>query len=120
MSNHRSTAKRLAAFKALGNPHRLAIFERLTRCCPPGTSCEVDPSAAALCVGDLGSGLDIAPSTVSHHLKELARAGLVQTRREGKHVHCWVDPAVLRDLSDFFQAPLAPPDSATKEAPDGH
>lgn len=55
------------------------------------------------CVGTLGEDLDIAPSTVSHHLKELARSGLIIMTRRGQHVECRVDPDVLEALIKFFQ-----------------
>jgi len=70
-------------------------------CCEPGTKCSPD-EAIKFCVGDLGAGLDIAPSTLSHHLKELNRVGLVQMERRGKNVDCWVDPTVLEELKTFF------------------
>lgn len=87
-------------FKALGNPHRLAIFQRLTTCCAPGTVCEMN--AAYFTVGEIGEDLDIAPSTISHHLKELFRAGLIDTRRNGKNIECWIEPKVLDQLAQFF------------------
>ena len=46
------------------------------------------------CVGELGDGLELAPSTVSHHLKEL--------RRAGQHVECWANPDALERLAEFF------------------
>ena len=70
-------------------------------CCEPGTKCEAE-EATKFCVGELGEGLDIAPSTLSHHLKELNRAGLVSMERRGKNVECWVDPEILGQLSQFF------------------
>lgn len=88
-------------FKALANPHRLALFHRLTTCCPPGTACSPE-EAMRHNVGELGEGLDIAPSTLSHHLKELNRAGLVQMQRRGRHVECWVEPATLEELAAFI------------------
>ncbi len=88
-------------FKALSNPHRLALFNRLLTCCAPGTVCDAD-AAAHFNVGQLGEGIDIAPSTLSHHLKELNRAGLIQMRRNGKQVECWVEPDVLRKIGAFF------------------
>jgi ArsR family transcriptional regulator len=87
-------------FKALGNQHRLAIFHRLSTCCQPGTHCSVED--AGRCVGQLGEGLEIAPSTLSHHLKELHRAGLIEMKRQGKQVICWIDPQTLRRLAAFF------------------
>jgi ArsR family transcriptional regulator len=90
-------------FKALGNPHRLAIFHRLTTCCCPGTVCDLE--VVRYNVGQLGEGLDIAPSTLSHHFKELHRAGLIEMERQGKQVKCWIDPAVLERLAGFFSIP---------------
>jgi DNA-binding transcriptional ArsR family regulator len=107
MSNHQIGSKELAEqFKALGNPHRLALFSRLASCCPPGSSCGTE-EAVRLCIGQLGGDLDISPSTLSHHIKELNRAGLVQMARKGKQVECWVDPQTLEQLATFFgKSPL--------------
>ena len=105
---------RARLFKALANPHRLAILERLAACCAPGVVWQVPDSAAAN-VGDLGSGLGIAGSTLSHHLKELVHAGLIRTERRGKNVVCWLDPDVLRDLADYFKSLLVNPQT---EIPD--
>lgn len=88
-------------FKALSNVNRLALFKRLMSCCEPGTKCSPE-EAVRFCVGELGEGIDIAPSTLSHHLKELNRAGLVQMERRGKLVECWVEPETLIELAGFF------------------
>lgn len=102
MSNYEDVINRQAErFKALSNPHRLALFQRLCSCCAPGTLCNTD-EAMRFCVGDLGEGLDIAPSTLSHHLKELHRAGLIMMQRNGKNVECWVEPTTLQELAGFF------------------
>lgn len=98
MSKYRINAD---IFKALSNPHRLDLFQRLMSCCAPGTLCNASDDLR-FCVGDLGEGLDIAPSTLSHHIKELHRAGLVNMERRGKNVECWVDPDILIQLSEFF------------------
>ncbi len=90
-----------AQFKALSNPNRLALFKRLMSCCVPGTVCSTG-EAIRYCVGELSNGLDIAPSTVSHHLKELNQAGLIQMERKGRIIHCWVKPEVLKELALFF------------------
>lgn len=103
MSNYSESQQTLSdAFKALSNPHRLALFNRLMSCCSPGTKCDATV-AVRFCVGDLREGLNIAPSTLSHHLKELNRAGLVEMERKGKNVECWVEPEKLKALSSFFQ-----------------
>ncbi len=96
------------AFKALSHPHRLAIFLRLAKCCERH-HCDAD-ACARLCVGELGRGLGIGQPTVSHHLKELARAGLISTRKSGQNTECWVAETTLDRFSHFFlQAKLAQP-----------
>ncbi|MFQ5469295.1 MAG: ArsR/SmtB family transcription factor [Gammaproteobacteria bacterium] len=105
MSNSRVDFDQLSGrFKALSNPHRLMLFNRLMRCCEPGTRCRPD-DAIRFCVGELGEGLEIAPSTLSHHLKELYRAGLIQMQRNGKNVECWLEPEVLSQIGRFFNTP---------------
>ncbi|MFH1911324.1 MAG: ArsR family transcriptional regulator [Pseudomonadota bacterium] len=54
-------------------------------------------------VGDLSKNLDIVPSTVSHHLKELRQAGLIKMKRSGQKIECWVDPEIIKELEFFFK-----------------
>ncbi len=105
MSNYQKIeAKDLAAaFHALANPHRLQIFLRLASCCRAGQVCAPDMRT---CVGDVAAGLDLAPSTVSHHLKELRRAGLIHMERAGQNVECWVEPDRVEALAVFFRQAL--------------
>src|SRR4030042_5834591 len=107
MSNFRNDdAERLAdAFKALSNPHRLSIFTRLASCCTPSEACGADADMRE-CVGAVGKNLGLAPSTISHHIKELHRAGLIKMRRRGQTVECWVDPETLDSLATFFKQPV--------------
>ena len=103
MSNYKKDKSEQLAhvFKALSNPNRLKIFQRLASCCKPGTVSVVEAHDTA-CVGDLGRELGIVPSTVSHHVKELRQAGLIQTRRRGQKIECWIDPGVVEQLKKFF------------------
>jgi len=89
------------SFKALSNPNRLQIFQRLLSCCVPGTLCSAD-ELKGFCVSELGEDLAVAPSTLSHHIKELQRAGLIKTQRRGKNVDCFVDPEKVEYLKQFF------------------
>ena len=92
-------------FKALSNPHRLKIFLHLVGCCPPGNPADLPMSGEAQgcsCVGDLGRDLGIVPSTVSHHIKELRRAGLIRVERRGRTVECSMEPEAGKALRAFF------------------
>jgi ArsR family transcriptional regulator len=67
----RDDAETLAArFKALADPARVAILNRLA-------------AADEVCVCDLNAALDLAQPTVSHHLRVLREAGLVESSRRG-------------------------------------
>lgn len=93
------------SFKALSNPNRLQIFQRLLTCCVPGTACSAE-TANGFCVGELGENLAVAPSTLSHHIKELQRAGLIKTQRKGKNVECFIDTKNVHKLMAFFASSL--------------
>lgn len=103
MSNNRN--KKLdefaEIFKALSNPNRLRIFVRLASCCAPGTVSLIDEDHSAY-VGELSDELDVGKSTVSHHIKELRRVGLLRSERRGQKIANWVDPEMVRDLAMFF------------------
>jgi ArsR family transcriptional regulator, arsenate/arsenite/antimonite-responsive transcriptional repressor len=94
------------AFKALSNPNRLAIFLHLVACCPPGTSCSFEEEMKR-CVGDLGKGLNIVQSTISHHIKELRRVGLIHVAKKGRHTECWVDGETVKLLADLLTGRLS-------------
>ena len=107
MSNIQNTdIRRLAEiFNALSNPHRLSIFIRLAYLY---TTRETDGTAfdqVCECVGVLGKDLGIALPTVSHHIKELHRAGLIKMTRRGNTVECSVDLETLHTLAEFFKEP---------------
>ena len=113
MSNYKSSDLDIysAAFSALSNPHRLRIYAILAGCCEAGERCLV-PTDVAQCVGEIGRHLDIAASTLSHHLKELSRADLIRMNREGKQIYCSVNPGMLAKMRSFFDQDTA---SATNE-----
>jgi ArsR family transcriptional regulator len=88
MNEHELT-QTTAVFKALSDPNRLRIFAELMS----GDSCNCE----------LNDNLGLAPNLLSHHLKVLERAGLVQARRDvidGR----WIYYTVNRDnLTDLYQ-----------------
>lgn len=63
----------LAALAALAQDTRLAVFRYLVEAGPEGET-----------VGRIGEALDVAPATLSFHLKELSHAGLVKSRQESR------------------------------------
>jgi len=93
-----------AAFKALSNPQRLRMFLKLaTMCCGDSPHPAARAEATFCCAGELGTDLDLAASTVSHHLKELRQAGLMHVSRRGRKVDCRVNGDTLRWLTTFFE-----------------
>ncbi len=87
---------------ALAHETRLAIFRRLVR---KGTAGES--------AGELARVLDVPPQTLSFHVKELTRAGLLRSRRAGRNVFYTVDFAhaqrLIAYLSDSCCADATPP-----------
>lgn len=87
------TAAAVAAFAALSQPTRLAVYRLL-----------VDAGPQGLPAGTVAERLGVVASTLSHHLGLLERAGLACTRREGRFVYYAADPKGTRQLLDFVTA----------------
>jgi DNA-binding transcriptional ArsR family regulator len=77
-----------AVFRALADPTRRAIFERLTR--------------GETAVKDLTERFHVSQPAVSQHLAALRQAGLVAERREGRFAYYRVEPKGLRPLVDWI------------------
>jgi DNA-binding transcriptional ArsR family regulator len=76
---------------ALAQESRLAIFRLLVTQGPEG-----------LPAGKIGELLDLAPATLSFHLKELSRAGLLQSRQDGRFVYYAADFDAMAALIGFL------------------
>ena len=85
------TARAVVALAALAQATRLAIFRRLVEFAPEGLN-----------AGAIGVALDLAPATLSFHLKELANAGLVVDQREGRHIRYRADLAAMNALVGYL------------------
>ncbi len=66
-----------AAFAALGSEQRLGILQVLVRAGPDG-----------LPMGELGERSGVKGSTLTHHLKILTAAGLVEQAKQGRSIIC--------------------------------
>nr|WP_235727677.1 metalloregulator ArsR/SmtB family transcription factor [Maridesulfovibrio frigidus] len=89
-------------FKALSNPHRLRMFLTLASCMGTGCVHESDAEQFENCQRDFAKKLELAPSTVSHHFKELRNCGLVHMERQGKKVLFWVDAESVKEIRSLL------------------
>ena len=79
-------------FAALGSEQRLNVLKVLVRSGPAGLS-----------IGELGQRAGVTGSTLTHHLRILTQAGLVQQAREGRSIICAAAAyGEVRALSDFL------------------
>jgi len=78
-----------AAFRALSDPTRVAIINRLS-------------TTAAVCVCDLTAAFDLSQPTISHHLRILRDAGLIEAERQGTWAYYRLVPEAIDRLRGVF------------------
>jgi ArsR family transcriptional regulator len=76
-----------AGFKALSDPVRLRLLSLIA-----------SHEGGEACVCDLTGAFDVTGPTISHHLKVLREAGLIDCERRGTWVYYWILPAALDRL----------------------
>jgi ArsR family transcriptional regulator len=79
--------------KALADRHRLRIVNLLLR------------AGEAVCVCEIQPLLGLAQGTVSHHLKQLVEAGLVEREARGTYSYFTLVPGALDAVREVFAAP---------------
>ena len=79
-----------AVGKALGDPIRVQIVDVLRK------------HAGKVCVCELTPLFDVGQPTVSHHLKVLRDAGLVDSERRGLWAYYYVVPNALKELTAWL------------------
>lgn len=92
------------AFKALGDPVRLRLLSLITS------------AQGEICVCDLTGGFEVSGPTISHHLKILREAGLVDCERRGTWVYYWARPERLQWMSALLASPGL--DGGAADSPD--
>jgi ArsR family transcriptional regulator len=80
-----------ATLKALSDPVRLRLLSMVA-----------SHAGGEACVCDLSAGFDLTQPTISHHLKVLRQAGLLDSERRASWVYYRVNPAVLQQLSQLL------------------
>ncbi|WBB96470.1 MULTISPECIES: metalloregulator ArsR/SmtB family transcription factor [unclassified Solwaraspora] len=83
-------------FKALGDPVRLRLLSLIA-----------SQAGDEVCVCDLTDAFTLTGPTISHHLKVLREAGLIDCERRGTWVYYWIVPARLTALSQLLDVPIA-------------
>ncbi len=87
-------SERLApVFKALGDPVRLRLVSLIA-----------SHEGGEACVCDLNDAFELSQPTISHHLKILHEAGLLDRSKRGVWVHYRVRPETLADLAGLLAA----------------
>ena len=81
----------IEALAALSHDTRLRVFRLLVQAGPAGVA-----------AGDIAERLDARQNTMSSHLKQLNYAGLVNSRREGRHILYTANFKTVRDLIRFL------------------
>lgn len=85
-------AQRTAILKALADPKRFELLEKIAR-----AQCPLTCSVA-------GEALAISAATLSHHIKELQTSGVINVRRDGKFAFLSIKPGVLDALSEYLKS----------------
>lgn len=80
--------------KALADETRLAIFEAIA-------------ANSEMTCGELLRVRDVTPATISHHMKILMDAGLIECRKQGQFVHSHVVRGIIEDYAKALERVVA-------------
>ncbi|MFB6345916.1 MAG: ArsR/SmtB family transcription factor [bacterium] len=92
-------------FSALASSTRLELLEQLRNRrleCTDPENCDLTERCCN--VSELAEDLGLTQPTVSHHLKELRRAGLITTVKDGRTLYCEIHDSTFENLSDFMKS----------------
>lgn len=77
--------------QALAQTNRLAIFRLL-----------VKQGMGGLCVSDIHAKIDIANATLSFHLRELEKSGLISAEQQGRFIYYAANFAAMNELLEYL------------------
>lgn len=89
--------------KALAHPIRLGIVQMLADKRSYGIDDESCCAQSEVCVCKITDRFDVSMPTISHHLKLLREAGLVETRRDGVWIYYSLRREALDDVADILR-----------------
>jgi ArsR family transcriptional regulator, arsenate/arsenite/antimonite-responsive transcriptional repressor len=87
-----------AAFKALSNETRLSVFDKIS----------IGPCKATMskderqCVCSIADNFNISLSTISHHMKELRNAGLIDCEKKGQFIFCQPNEETIKMMIEYL------------------
>ncbi|RRJ85398.1 ArsR family transcriptional regulator [Aestuariirhabdus litorea] len=90
------------AFKALSNENRLAIYLEILRHREGLLKPDAPQCGGGCMLADIISSLNIGAPTVSHHMKELINADLIEVEKQGKFLLCRINADTQLELEQFF------------------
>lgn len=93
-------AEVFAALAAEPRLKLLRLMQHKTLRCQDPSRCDL--SERCCNVSELAESLNLNLATISHHLKELRRAGLIRTERRGRFIFCSIRPEMMRRLAELF------------------
>jgi ArsR family transcriptional regulator len=90
--------------KALADPRRFEIFQKVATA-----------NSEGMCCGAVGEELPVSQATVSHHLKELTEAGLLESRSAGQFKYWSANTDVMNEYIAELQNRLRLPNAEPRK-----
>jgi ArsR family transcriptional regulator len=90
--------------KALADPRRFEIFQKIAAAGSEG-----------MCCGAVCDEFPVSQATVSHHLKELTEAGLLESRSEGQFKYWWANAEIMNEYIAELQNRLRLPKAKARK-----
>lgn len=103
-----TTQKQVPILAALAQATRLQILDRVAEGGPQGVA-----------AGEIARSICCPASTLSFHLKELSRTGVLEARPEGRFIHYTLQRSALKELAAYIAGLAGPVRPGRRRASDG-